>query len=487
MNKYIRWTDWQQSLNKDEKSLVLKYYNRFVGTSGTYMDRVVSRLCKKGSPYQYNKDEEANKHINLKTNYDRYKNSTIIELNKSHISSHLFEKDYCIYYSSNGPKGLIAFDIDAKNGEIDALDYAYTIQDKYLLHNCSFIQSSTNGKGAYLYVFIDLTNCVDGILANKAFKYISDVVSDEYNSYFDASLDAIKGTFSFQSIDNSLDLYYETTGNWVRAPLFDSLDELNNLFDNTYPMNIKQFCLSFGIDIDEIRIIKDKSKKQKVFPIHERRENRNSLYTPGTTNRFCNRCLPDIEEVRKMIPWDRVKYALKRYRDNNDSNPTFEEFDHYYEELSLNTGKAKKSREERFDRLIELLGPNIRRMKQFNVNDYNWIKDYVNKELIIKHKNDRKITYEDLAIVQYTTRLATKTEVSDKNKVKYGMPLNRIAGVYHILKKYNIVSCKFSYSKSSYCKRILEEAGLIKGVDKTYHKGLGQKWCITNKDPDYKK
>jgi hypothetical protein len=111
----------------------------------------------------------------------------------------------------------------------------------------------------------------------------------------------------------------------------------------------------------------------------------------------------------------------------------------------------------------------------------------------VKGKARDKITFEDLAIVQYATGLATITKEDDPKR-QYGLPLKRIAAIYKMLGKAGVIHGNYDLdldalvsklkSKLSIAKRILVAARLIVCIDADWDEkeGKSKKYVVTEKD-----
>ena len=115
------WRYWRDQLAPEQQRYVRKYYKRFKNISHP----TLSTLCSRGYPAHHS-DYAVNEYLKAS---DWKGRSILPKFNQSIAAHHITgEKGGCLYYVSQGPNGLLAFDIDSE-GKSDALDYAAEIQN----------------------------------------------------------------------------------------------------------------------------------------------------------------------------------------------------------------------------------------------------------------------------------------------------------------------------------------------------------------------
>ena len=469
------WTCWRSILDVNQRKLVNRYLKRFKHL----FHPCLSILCPRGKP-AHHADEVINRHLRA----FNWQSKFLPEVNKSLIAYHLFQPDKALYYVSNKEYGLLAFDIDAKEDQTDAQDYAKAIQDRFILNRCSWIQPSTGGKGAYLYVPVVLGTEIPNATASRMCSKIAAVVKDQFSDKFKSELDGLKGTFPVIDFNDKFELECRNQGVLVRAPEFKDVEELDTLTNTVKLISFTELMALFGLNMK--RGILEEETDEKQAPL-------SPSSSPPDTHAHKSVGSSKTASLSPLSPHQRVVKALKDFRDKNRRDPkSFDEFNFYYEQQGLNTGAARPARRQRYERILDFLEP-YRPTNTFNFDSYSWLIKYVTPELIAKVKGtDRhEITLQDLAIVQYATGLATVTQEKDPQR-QNGLPLSRIAAVYRMLAKAGVIEGDYDLdldklvsklkSKLGIAKRILIKAGLIFCIKDTWDLGESKKYVVTPLD-----
>ena len=463
-----KWSYWRGALQPAQLKLVNRYRKRILPLIHPYL----SVLCRHKQP-SHHSNEAVRRHLNA----DSWHGKILPTISSPAIAHHLFDLDACIYYvSGTGDYGLLAFDIDSDDGRTDALAFAREIQKRYLLAGCTFVQSSTSGNGAYLYVPVVVGTEMPRSRMNELCSEMGNIVRDEFAGQFKSHLDAIKGTFPIIEIGDNFCLHCRNQGVLVRAPVWDSLEELEETVSGTKLVPFEELVALLGIGRKEISVPLSLGSPRAL----ECSSSSLSSSPPDTHAHI------HVGAVTSSLlsPFQRVAKALKDFRDSHQRDPKdFDEFNAHYEGLGLNTGSARPDRRQRYDLILGYLGPYRGIATAFVLDRYAWINKYAPPELIARVKGEDRhiVTFEDLAVVQYVAGLATVTEESVRER-QHGMPHERIKATYEVLNKAGVVTAKYAKSKVSLVKRILEEAGLIVCIDDKWHQGKSKKYVVTEKD-----
>lgn len=465
------WAHWRRTLELEQALLVKQYRKRILPLIHPYL----SVLCRHKRPYHHD-NSAVDSHLNEGSWWFK-----LPEITSGSFAHHLFDPHASLYYvSGTGEYGLLAFDIDSKAGPTDALEFAQAIQRQYFLAGASFIQPSTSGNGAYLYVPVITGTELPRQKLNELCTDMGDVVREEFSGRFKSELDAVKGTFPAIEVGDDYRVYCRNQGVLVRAPVWETLEQLEGVVSGTSILPFMELVALLGI----------RSKTTSVPLSHEPpRAPECALPLPSSLppDTHAHKSVGAVTRIPplSLSPWQRVNKALKQFRDVHQRNPNdFFEFNACYEGLGLNTGPARPGRRARYERLLSLLGSyRSSASTSFSLDRYMWIEKHVTPELIahVKGKDRHNITFEDLAVVQYVAGLATVTQ--EKNLARtHGMPLARIEATYKALGEAGIISAKYGKSKTSLVKRILEAAGLLICIDGSYGEGRSKKYVVTDLD-----
>ena len=446
----------------------------------------LSVLCRHKQP-SHHTNEAVNRHLNA----DSWHGKVLPTISSPAIAHHLFDLDACLYYvSGTGDYGLLAFDIDSDDGRTDALAFAREIQKRYLLAGCSFVQSSTSGNGAYLYVPVVLGTEMPRSRMNELCSDMGNIVKEEFAGQFKSHLDAIKGTFPVIEIGDDFCLHCRNQGVLVRAPIWETLEDLEVTVAGTGLVPFEELVALLGIGRKEISVPLSLGSPRAL-------ECPSSSLSSSALDTHADIHVGKVTSTPplSLSPWRRTAKSIKAFRDSHQRDPRdFDEWNAYYESLGLNTGPARPNRQKRYELILSYLGP-YKPHNSFSFEKYRWLSKYVTPALIasVKGKARDKITFEDLAIVQYATGLATITREKDPKR-QYGLPLKRIAAVYKMLGKVGVIQGDYDLdldalvsklkSKFSIAKRILVTAGLIVCIDADWDEkeGKSKKYVVTERD-----
>lgn len=475
--KYRRhkWSYWQEALQPEERRLVARYRKRVLPLIHPYL----SVLCRRKEPSHH-----SNEAVERFLNGEGRRGNTLPEINSPSFAHHLFDPDACLYYvSGRGQYGLLAFDIDSDSGLTDATEHALAIQQRYLPPRCGFIQPSTGGNGAYLYLPVVLGGEFSRSKMNELCSDMANLVRDEVSQPFRSHLDAIKGTFPVIEIGKDRRRKCLNQGVLVRAPEWATLGELQATVSGVRLLSFAELVALIGVNGRTVSV--PRSKCLSSSP---------SSYAQDTH--------ADIHVGEQIITatsassQERTLHAVKAFRDSHHRDARdYDEWNAYYESLGLNTGPARPNRRKRYEAILAHLGP-YKPQVTFAFEQYGWLSQFVTPELIasVKGKARDKITFEDLAIVQYAAGLATITKEDDPKR-QHGLPVARIAAVYRMLSKTGAMKGNYDLdvdalvsklkSKISIAKRVLEAAGLIICTDREWDQmsGKSKKYVVTKNDP----
>ena len=200
-------------------------------------------------------DDKANtycpKHVNAQ-NTRNFNNTKSYKITRTHIEPHLSgEETYYYTTSRRSPYALLMIDIDAKNGEPDALQVAQFIIE-LCLHNNVYYETSTNGNGIHLYFLLDFnldSKRDKSISRNKANKIIKQQIEQEIKSQvhkqgFQAKVDGIFGTYPERNKRG----YISKSGSLAKIPRPQNWDDLYKLINLKPFIPYQSFQLKSEID-----------------------------------------------------------------------------------------------------------------------------------------------------------------------------------------------------------------------------------------------
>src|ERR1017187_7229146 len=111
-----KWSYWRGALQPAQLRLVNRYRNRILPLIHPFL----SVLCRHKQPLHHS-DPAVHRHLNA----GNWREKVLPSINSPTVAHHLFDPDACLYYvSGTGDYGLLAFDIDSKDGKTDALSFA---------------------------------------------------------------------------------------------------------------------------------------------------------------------------------------------------------------------------------------------------------------------------------------------------------------------------------------------------------------------------
>lgn len=272
-------------------------------------------------------------------------------LTKTHLQEHV-NNQTTHYYTSlrKSPVALLMVDIDAHDGQTDALDAAAWIEHNFFPK--AYFERSTNGLGVHLYLLVD-------IFGNKRIKanwYISDfakhlalVVKDEG---FEAN---VCGVYGYYSVRTNGVILKGDRAQLAKIPRPGSLGDLERLI-MAPGFNLR--ALKAVVDEVRARGLVQRGDKKKggaavSFPTEKEQTLPQVPLSPDRTGEYANYLgTPVPLTPSSSDPWHRKLWAITAYRKHYSIAPDIEQAIDYYEANCTTTGPRDSRRYREIEKAI---------------------------------------------------------------------------------------------------------------------------------------
>lgn len=420
------------------------------------------------------------------------------KISKCHIQKHL-DNINTYYYTSNRGSDVTMFmvDIDAKDGETDAMGVGQWLVDNYFPN--AYFERSTGGIGCHLYIFLNIKS-IDIHLKrdniNQLIESFGGAVKHLVEQEgFESHVCSVRGTYHIKDREEQI----TSCGLLAKLPRPQSRDEFKRL--------IEAPVFDFSDFKQAVLDAENKQGDAHGDEWWEATEVPAVVPTGVKYNRLSTR-FGDDDKLNQEIDLVDASDAFIRCRESCMALarhlgriPTYEEWNTHYTNLGMNTGgDINNRRYKRFKSVSKYVqrtfDPLISKGYSFEVGMYiEILKLHIDSKLI-QHvceiaKYDRRLLFDDLDIaLGYHAIQAFKVK---KGKLALTAPVDGMIGFFKALKTGGQFNRSCNYNKAIAARYALQERGFITLLDENYTRsvlsnkqdGVAMKWGLGVNCPEY--
>ena len=398
------------------------------------------------------------------------------KINRNDIEKHIQGnvEDTKYYTTWSGSKtALLMIDIDAHEGQTNAIQVAEWVKDNYFPE--AYYEPSTHGLGVHMYILVSLVfNNKPFIRAEfndriRAFAIaLKSLVADEFPSD-SAIVDSVRGTISWKTRDKKINF-----GGLGKIPRPRTIEEAKRLVSMPiYTMlDIQKVVQDWNERFTEQHKVKTVDWGEIVSPQPTKQRTRTEIMK---TN------LSLYEKLYRDNPNTRVFNATCELYRKLKRMPTVDEVHAFYCEVGLNTGDdTKGKRLKRISQAIVKCGkrfnPNIKEnsydISRYQPGEYiEILKSRLSEQDLKSTRYRRKIRYEDLDYFLHVLSDALIHDNLGNSHLFCSVSANLFKQAYLEAKTHGLLKSKADNSKIAAMRGLCVKAGLMTITDSSWVHG----------------